>query len=86
MSLQINSAKKAFGRWYVSATPENTEKIVVLMIVAKNFETEEEVLIDAILPDDGLATVLVLIRQVLGEGWTLQETIEIEPPVVLGVA
>lgn len=66
------------GRLYVNALSEDSATYIALLIMAVNRKTDEEKLIDALLPDDRLGTVLATIRQALGAEWTLLECWEIE--------
>lgn len=69
----------AIGRVYVNALSDDSSTYVALLILAVNRRTGDERLIDALLPDDRLGTVLATVRQVLGAEWTLLESWEIEP-------
>ena len=72
------------GRLYVNCLTDESATYIALLIMAVNRKTDEEKLIDALLPDDRLGTVLAVIHQVLGGNWTLLECWEIEPlaPIV----
>lgn len=50
-----------------------------MMLLGCESGSGREKLIDALLPDDRLSTVLATIRQVLGASWTTQESWAIEP-------
>lgn len=71
------------GRVYVNALTPDSSTHCALMLLCCHRQTGEEKLIDALLPDDRLATVLSVIRQTLGSSWTLQESWEIEPFTVV---
>ena len=83
MSLLPISVKETMApepnKLYCSALTPDSFTACALMLLCVNRRTGEEKMIDALLPDDRLATVLGTIRQVLGAEWTLLESFELEP-------
>ncbi|HEY9662099.1 MAG TPA: hypothetical protein V6C65_26895 [Allocoleopsis sp.] len=76
---------------YVNLLTEDSLTICELNILCGNRRTGEEILIDALLPDDRIATVFAAMRAALpqdGRGWSLIESwgMEEEIPQIRSLA
>lgn len=66
---------EACGRYYVVAVNADSKKVFETGILAVSRKNADDYkYLDCILPDESLATVLRVIREVLGEGWTPYES------------
>ncbi len=69
---------------FINALPANAESAIALAVLLRHRHTSEEQLIDLLVENDRLATVLKAIRANFPAVWTLEESWEIQQDAVPG--
>lgn len=69
---------------FVNALPEKAESSVSLAVLLRHRLTDDERLVDLLVENDRLATVLTAIRTNFSKVWTIEETWEIKTDEAVG--
>lgn len=69
---------------FVNALPENAESSISLAVLLRHRLTDDERLVDLLVENDRLATVLKAIRANFPKVWTIEETWVIEHDELIG--
>lgn len=73
---------------FINALPTNAESAIALAVLLRHRHTDEEKLVDLLVENDRLSTVIKAIRKHLPAVWAIEESwlIESEQPVYLPMA